>query len=238
MQYLKPRDEAIEHIESYIIKNGLKPGDRLPSERAMCEMWKCNRSTLRSAIQQLIQDGKIYQKNGSGTYVAREKLLRDLQEISGLYQTATDAGRTITTKVLGICLCEADKTVGQKMKLPLGYKLWRLERVRNLDGIPVVLSKIYLDAVRFPDLNTWNLEEDGLYKILKEKYGVDPSCGHQKLSITYCDQEEAEHLQMQEGAPVIYQSGITMDENHRIFEYFKEMTRSEYVYFGSELTRK
>ena len=27
----KPRDEAIEKIENYIIQNHLKPGDRLPS---------------------------------------------------------------------------------------------------------------------------------------------------------------------------------------------------------------
>ena len=50
----KPRDEAIEKIENYIIQNHLKPCDRLPSERSMCDMWDFNRSTLRSAIKQLI----------------------------------------------------------------------------------------------------------------------------------------------------------------------------------------
>ena len=59
----KPRDEAIEKIENYIIQNHLKPGDRLPSERSMCDMWDFNRSTLRSAIKQLILEGKIYNKN-------------------------------------------------------------------------------------------------------------------------------------------------------------------------------
>lgn len=68
----KPRDEAIEKIENYIIHNHLKPGDRLPSERSMCDMWDFNRSTLRSAIKQLILEGKIYNKNGSGTYVSGE----------------------------------------------------------------------------------------------------------------------------------------------------------------------
>ena len=59
----KPRDEAIEKIENFIIHNQLKPGDRLPSERSMCDMWDFNRSTLRSAIKQLILEGKIYNSN-------------------------------------------------------------------------------------------------------------------------------------------------------------------------------
>ena len=62
----KPRDEAIEKIENYMIRNRLQADDKLPSERAMCEMWDFNRSTLRSAIKQLISQGKIYNKSWSG----------------------------------------------------------------------------------------------------------------------------------------------------------------------------
>ena len=43
---------------------------------------------------------------------------------------------------------------------------------------------------------------------------------------------------MEEGAPVIYQSGVTMDEKDIVFEYFKEITRSEYICYASELTRR
>ena len=41
---MKPREEAIEKIENYIVKNELQAEDRLPSERTMCELWNCNRS--------------------------------------------------------------------------------------------------------------------------------------------------------------------------------------------------
>ena len=51
LEYQKPRDEAMENIENYIIRNGLKTDDKLPSERTMCEMWNLNRSTLQIAYQ-------------------------------------------------------------------------------------------------------------------------------------------------------------------------------------------
>ena len=101
---MKPREEAIEKIENYIVKNALQAEDRLPSERTMCELWNCNRSTLRKAIKQLILEGRIYNKNGSGTYVAQTKLMRNLQDARGFQQTAELAGRQVSTKVLEVRL--------------------------------------------------------------------------------------------------------------------------------------
>ena len=234
----KPRDEAIEKIENYIIQNHLKPGDRLPSERSMCDMWDFNRSTLRSAIKQLILEGKIYNKNGSGTYVSGEKLVRNLQDMDGFYQTVKRSGREITTKVVHMDFCETPKNIGRKTKLPLGHKLFRLVRIRYLDGIPVMISTAFLDAERFPGLEALDFESNSLYSLLKQHYNVEISGGHEKLSITYCDAQEAGYLEMEEGAPVIYQSGVTMDEQDVVFEYFKEITRSEYICYASELTRR
>lgn len=238
IEHQRPRDEAIEKIENYIIHNQLKPGDRLPSERSMCEMWDYNRSTLRSAIKQLILEGKIYNKNGSGTYVSEKKLVRNLQNADGFYQAARKAGREITTQVICTDFCETTKNIGQKMKLPLGHKLFRLVRVRFLDQIPVTISTAYLDAERFPGIELMDFESDSLYAMLKAHYGVEAAGGQEKLGITYCDAQEAVYLQVEEGAPVIYQSGVTMDEQDAVFECFKEITRSEYICFASELTRR
>lgn len=234
----KPRDEAMELIENYIIKNNLIPDDKLPSERAFSELWSISRSTLRSAIKQLILEGKIYSKNGSGTYVAGAKLIRNLQDAEGFHQTVRDAGREITTTVIRMDFCETPKNIGQKMKLPLGHKLFRLFRIRYLDGIAVVLSTAYLDAERFPGIEQLDFTNHSLYGQLKDVYGVEVSGGNEKLSITYCDKEEAGYLGVEEGAPVIYQSGVTMDCKDTIFEYFKEITRAEYISFASELTRR
>ena len=55
--HARPRDEATEHIECYILEKKLPPHAKLPSERDMCSMWNFNRTTLRSAIKRLIVEG-------------------------------------------------------------------------------------------------------------------------------------------------------------------------------------
>ena len=74
----KPRDEAAETIECFIIRNNLCPHDKLPSQREMCAMWSFNRVTLCSAIERLTQEGKLYSRPGSGVYVAPPKIQRNL----------------------------------------------------------------------------------------------------------------------------------------------------------------
>ncbi|MCR5753954.1 MAG: GntR family transcriptional regulator [Acetatifactor sp.] len=234
----KPRDEAIEIIENYIISSGLQSGDKLPSERAMCEMWGVNRSTLRSAIKQLILEGVICNKKGSGTYVASEKLVRNLQDSYGFYQSAQKAGRSVRTRVIALETCETTKSIGKKIKLPLGHKLYRLVRLRFLDDVPVMLSNIYIDAERYPKMNEVNYEEKSFYTALYEIYGIKVSEGTEKLSIAYCDAREAEYLEVEEGAPVICQSGLALTQEGEFVEYFQEITRSEYIRFAIELTKK
>lgn len=235
MENQRPREDAMEKIESYIMEYQLKPDDKLPSERSMCAMWNLNRTTLRSAIRQLILEGKIYSKNGSGTYVSRQKLMKNLQDVEGFYETARKEGRKVSSRIITAQVCETTKEIGRHMKLPLGHKLLQVVRVRFLEEIPVMYETSYLDYERFLGIEAYITESASLYRILTEEYKLDITGGKEKLSIAYCDEKEAYYLEMEEGTPVIYQSGVAVDEKDKIFEYFKSITRSEYVCFASEL---
>ena len=43
--------QTFQKIRAYIIQNNLKPGDLLPSEQSMCEMFGVSRNVLREAIK-------------------------------------------------------------------------------------------------------------------------------------------------------------------------------------------
>ena len=234
----RPRATVIENIENYIVKMNLKPGDRLPSERAMCEMWEVNRVTLRSGIAQLVEEGVVTQKSGSGTYVAVPKLVRNLQDNRGFHHAAVAAGHSVESRLLAFEMTEADKKIGRLMKKPLGYKLWHIVRLRLMDGVPVSLSAIYLDAGLFPGLEMKEIGDESLYEIIRKRYGVEPFSGEETLSIAYCTHEEASLLDVEENAAAILQSGTTLDEEKNIFEYFKEITVPKYVSFSSRLIRR
>lgn len=57
-------------IHTYIQENDLKPGDRLPSERALSEQFQTGRHSVREALRILENKGIIEVRMGRGTYVA------------------------------------------------------------------------------------------------------------------------------------------------------------------------
>ncbi len=233
----RPRDAATEKIECYIIENNMHPHEKLPSERNMCNMWGFNRTTLRSAIHRLVVDGTLYNKMGSGTFVAPPKLIRNLQDAKSFTQVVADAGKTLYAKVVSIKFIESTKQISQKLHLPLGHRVAELVRLRGVDNVPVLIETSYINAEKCPGIEDHDFSKDSLYGTLEEKYGMRPVHGFEMLAITYTDADEAELLGIEEGVPVIYQTGVVSDENNEPVEYFRSIARSEYIRFASVLMR-
>lgn len=61
--------EIVKYIERYIKEEGLKSGDRLPSQGELVEMMGVSRTSLREAIRSLEGQGLIHVKNGQGVFV-------------------------------------------------------------------------------------------------------------------------------------------------------------------------
>jgi len=56
-------------LRAYVADQGLKPGDRLPSERALVEALKVSRVSLRQATVSLEVQGLLEVRHGGGIYV-------------------------------------------------------------------------------------------------------------------------------------------------------------------------
>lgn len=82
-------EKIVEQIKNAIFEKKIRPGERLPSERALAEMFRTSRVTVRSAILTLKNRGLAYVKKGTGggTFIATDigevevsELLRDIIE--------------------------------------------------------------------------------------------------------------------------------------------------------------
>lgn len=74
---MPPRDkkntlqsEIIRFIQNYISEQGLKPGDKLPSQEQLIGMMGVSRTSLREAVKTLEAKGVVQVLNGKGIYYA------------------------------------------------------------------------------------------------------------------------------------------------------------------------
>ena len=61
--------EIEQKIEKAILEKQFKAGEKLPTEKELCEMFGVSRTALREALQMLCSRGLIHVKKGSGIYV-------------------------------------------------------------------------------------------------------------------------------------------------------------------------
>ena len=66
------REQIVTQVTLGVLSSDLKPGDRLPSVRDMSRRWRAHANTVSSAYQQLVEEGWLERRRGSGVYV-REK---------------------------------------------------------------------------------------------------------------------------------------------------------------------
>jgi GntR family transcriptional regulator, transcriptional repressor for pyruvate dehydrogenase complex len=67
-------DAVAEELRRFIANSGLRAGDRLPSERELCERLRVGRTTLREALRLLQMSGLIDIRHGRGAFIRQEDL--------------------------------------------------------------------------------------------------------------------------------------------------------------------
>ena len=64
------QSEIIRFIQNYIAQQGLKQGDKLPSQEQLIKMMGVSRTSLREAVKTLEAKGILQVLNGKGIYIA------------------------------------------------------------------------------------------------------------------------------------------------------------------------
>lgn len=88
---------VVDQLHDLILSGKLKPGDPLPAERELCQMFGVSRTSIRSAIQALEAMGLVQSMNGKATRVkhgspqelagiASVVLFHDLSDATQLYE--------------------------------------------------------------------------------------------------------------------------------------------------------
>ena len=62
-------EDIVVRLRRRIADGELSPGDRLPPERTLAEMFSVSRNTVREAIKVLIDNGVVESRQGAGNYV-------------------------------------------------------------------------------------------------------------------------------------------------------------------------
>ena len=231
---MSSRDEIAELIQSFIIDKGLGPGDRLPSERELCEIWGVNRMTLRNAIKRLEELGVLESKVGLGTFVAKPRIVRNLQDTLSFSDAVRAAGGKLTRHVVYSGLVEAEFAM-KHLHVMLASPVLALIRVASIDGEKAAIENVLVNARGCDGIERHDYSVESLYGVLQDDYGIIADHGSEKIDVTSLDEDEAGLLGCPVGAPAFFQEGLMLNQNGDPLEYFTNVIMPRHVILGTEL---
>lgn len=211
-----------EQIQSGV----LRPGDKVPAERELAESLHVSRITARQALDALVESGLIYRERGRGTFVAEPKM-RGVMGFSSFSADMRSRGLEPSSIVLTQALVEPDEKVRKVLKLGEDEQALHLVRLRLADGKPVALQSAYLPYRLVAGLEQEDLRHQSLYTVLREKYYINPAWTEAEMEAMPAAAEEAHHLQVEKGDPVLVVRGLTFTDSFEIVESVRTVYRGK-----------
>jgi GntR family transcriptional regulator len=169
-----PLYERVESVLASDIADGsLPPETQLPSEDGLVERFKVSRTTVRKAIQNLVERGLVEVRRGKGTFVTQPKItqeLTELTELTGFVEDMYALGRTPSARLLDKRIVAADEAVARHLALAPGTLVVRLQRVRLADGVAMSFDETYLSRDLGEKVAGNDLEAEPVFALLENKY--------------------------------------------------------------------
>jgi GntR family transcriptional regulator len=151
----------------------LPAGAPVASERELAERFDVSRMTAREAVRILRQEGLIYHERGRGMFVVRRKLdLHELPGLAGFSAEMRGRGLSPQTRLLRFERVQARGEITQHLQLAAGASVYRIERLRLSDEVPMVHECTHVPLSVCPALYRYDLSRDALYRILREEFGL------------------------------------------------------------------
>lgn len=146
-----PRYRQIRQFVLDAIGRGeLNPGDRIPTEVALCDRFAVSRMTVNKALRELTAEGWLVRTAGSGSFVADRRAESPLLEIRNIADEIAERGARYSARVIRLEQQRADEKVAVQLGLRVGAPIFHSLIVHQSDDEPLQLEERFVDAERLP----------------------------------------------------------------------------------------
>lgn len=224
-----------------------RPGDRLPSERALVDRYAVSRVTLRAALAQLESRGIVRPSSSRGWFVAELGLPPEAKmtsasatpQVQGFADYAQVNGLTAVGKVLSATVRPATVPEAEQLRIAPGADLFDLHRLRFLDGLLVVLEHNRLPLAACPALAETDFNTASLYATLRAADPPQlPRIADYSVEARHPTPREIELFEIEETMPMLVATQLTSNQESRPIELTVQVYRGDRYRFRASITNQ
>jgi GntR family transcriptional regulator len=217
---------TLKHVQvrEYVrdLVKDLAPGSPAPSERELVHHFGVARMTVRQAMDALVVEGLLERVPGRGTFVARPR--REVGRLLGYTEEMIRRGMLAESQTLLARREQAGPGVARALNITEGDAVIHWKRLRRADSVPMCIEDAYLNEVLLPGFLQSGMPTS-LYEALDQR-GMRPTWAEDSINADVSSAEEAVHLEVEAGAPVLRHSRRALN-GEKVVEVSRSVFRAD-----------
>ena len=234
----KPRHQQIsDWLREQIESGALAPDDQLLSENQLGIQFEVSRITVRRALQTLENEGLIYRRQGLGAFVTDNRVAQNMIRLNSFVEDMELAGIFASSRIIAFERILCPESVCVELGIDNGKHVFRLDRLRLGDNLPVAYDTTWLPPFYAQLLEGHDLENDTIYRILEEDFEIPIVMGRYRLDAVNADEKLASLLQVPTGKALFLIERISIGAKEKPVYFQRRYYRTDRVKYEVELAR-
>ncbi len=220
----------IDDLIQEIVQGDYKPNDQFPSENELADHYRVPRIKVRNAFLKLEDMGYLYSKQGKGRFLKPKPRQIELHLIgsSSFSEKMKQAGYDLETQNLGCEKIAYDPKIYDNLNLQQHEEVFKISRLRIIDGVPIALHISYVAKSVFPQIEHEGASIQSMFAYYAEQgySGFLSSKSH--VSISFPTSVERSLFDCAPLVPLFVLQSDCIDANQlNVLEYTKIIYRSD-----------
>jgi GntR family transcriptional regulator len=220
----------VDKLIAQITSGKLAAYEKLPSENEIAESWHVPRITARKAYERLEELGYIYKIQGKGSYVKgrNQQIELVLAGDISFSQKMQEKGYNFHSENIFCKAIEFNKKVYDSLEASEEDSVFKVGRLRFIDGQPIALHISYVAQSVFEDIETAGREITSMFAYYRSKGYSEFSSKPSILSVAFPTKSQRKWLECTQLTPLlVLESGCVDKKSGRVLDYTKVFYRSD-----------
>ncbi|HEM5323872.1 TPA: UTRA domain-containing protein [Streptococcus suis] len=225
-------------IKEKIEQNIWQANQEMPTENELMEIYSYSKDTIRKALSLLEMDGYIQKRQGRNSIILDHNLVRKpfVSELKTVSELNRSAHHQVQTELTNLYIVQGQLEVMKELEVDEKTDLYRVSRVRTIDGERLEYEISYFDRRIVPYLSK-EVAENSIYQYLENDLGLEISHSRREISFRFANEEERSLLDLADYDMVVSVTSTTYLADGRPFQYGTITYRPDKVTFVSMAKR-
>lgn len=227
---------VMSDIKQKILANQY-PGMKLPDERSLSASYKVSRSSIKRALGVLAQQGIIFKKRGSGTFINPLYLKnRSLFRYEGSNLGVTDSfkfgDKKQSIKLMDYQVIPTSKDLQQDLFLEDNDFVYKVKRLRLIDDQPFIIETGYIPIKIIPTLSP-DIVKSSIFNYLETAKGKRVTKSFMSISVAPSKADDQRLLKLKPTEPVAIMEGVFFLDDGTPFEVSNMRVHYRYMKYDT-----